>query len=140
MIKTSKLPTVLPAGFAELCTLHWPRPIRDNVDYRNAREIVERLSLQKRRTRDQEDYLEAISLFMEKFDENLFPASERAGAVEVLRHLMEARGMSASDLGRLLGSRTLGPAIVRGGRKISRRNAAKLAEHFKVSSAIFFQP
>jgi antitoxin component HigA of HigAB toxin-antitoxin module len=132
--------TTLPKDYAALCTLQWPRPIRDNVDYRNLKEIVERLALLKKRTQDQEDYLDAITTFIEKFDQDLFPESGKPDAIDVLKHLMEGREMSASDLGRVLGSRTLGPAIVRGARKISRANAPKLANHFKVSPSLFFQP
>jgi hypothetical protein len=47
--------------------------------------------------------------------------------------------MSASDLGRLLGTRTLGAAILRGERKISRANARVLGDYFKVKPALFFQ-
>jgi antitoxin component HigA of HigAB toxin-antitoxin module len=60
-------------------------------------------------------------------------------ALETLKHLMEGHGMNASDLGRLLGTRTLGPALLRGNRKISRVNAQKLRVHFKVNPALFFQ-
>ena len=56
----------IPATFAELCRqIFWARPLRDAVDYHNAAEVVDRLALLKRRTRDQEDYLEAISTFIE---------------------------------------------------------------------------
>jgi plasmid maintenance system antidote protein VapI len=47
--------------------------------------------------------------------------------------------MSASDLGRILGNRTLGPAIIRGDRKISKANAIKLGKYFKLNPGIFLQ-
>ena len=137
--KTSRLPDVLPTTFHGLCEIHWPRPIHDAVDYDNAAELVDRLALLRKRTRDQEDYLEAISTLIEKYDREHFPIDDAADPIEALKLLLESHEMNASDLGRLLGNRTLGPAILRGQRKISRRNAQKLADQFKVNPAIFFQ-
>lgn len=138
MAKTTMLPKILPETFEELCTLHWPRPIHDDVDYENAATMVDRLALLLKRTADQEDYLEAISTLIEKYDNDHFP-TKPSGALDTLKFLVDAHDMSASDLGRLLGNRTLGAAILRGDRKISRANAKKLADRFKVSPALFFQ-
>ena len=41
-------------------------------------------------------------------------------------------GLSASDLGRILGHRELGSRILRGERGLSKRNIQKLADYFKV--------
>ena len=141
MARAIILPDVLPDTFEGLCRLHWPRPIHDGIDYENALEVVDRLALLVERTRDQEDYLEVVSTLVEKYDRDHFPAeNEGGGAARLLKYLMEGRGMSASDLGRVLGNRTLGPAILRGERKVSKANALKLAEYFKVSPALFLQP
>ena len=57
---------------------------------------------------------------------------------EILEFLAEENGMSGSDLGRILGSRTLGPALLRGQRSLSKTHIKKLADHFSVSPALFF--
>lgn len=133
-------PKTLPTTFEDLCRLHWPRPIRDGVDYENATEVVDRLALLGKRTKDQEDYLEAMSILIEQFDRDHDPTeSTTEGPIETLKVLLDGREMSASDLGRVLGSRTLGPAILRGERQISKASALKLADHFKVSAALFLQ-
>jgi antitoxin component HigA of HigAB toxin-antitoxin module len=44
---------------------------------------------------------------------------------------------AASDIGRILGSRSLGAAILRGDRQISKENALKLASHFKLNPGLF---
>jgi len=111
--------------------------LRDAVDYHNAAEVVDRLALLKRRTGDQEDYLEAISTFIEKYDKELLDEQGRQNPIQTLRFLMEGHDMTASDLGRILGNRSLGAAILRGDRAVSKANAIKLAEHFKVSAALF---
>jgi HTH-type transcriptional regulator / antitoxin HigA len=119
--------------------MHWPRPIHDDVDYENASEIVAQLAAMKKRTTGQEEYLETLTMLIEKYDRENLPALEVQEPVKVLKYLMEGLKMSASDLGRILGNRTLGPAIIRGDRKISKANAIKLGNHFKLSPAIFLQ-
>ena len=53
---------------------------------------------------------------------------------------MEGHDMSASDLGRLLGNRELGPAILRGDRQLSKKHIQILSKHFAVSSDLFLAP
>jgi HTH-type transcriptional regulator / antitoxin HigA len=129
----------LSGSFESLCAMHWPRPIHDDVDYENASEIVAQLAAMKKRTTGQEEYLETLTMLIEKYDRENLPALEVQEPVKVLKYLMEGLKMSASDLGRILGNRTLGPAIIRGDRKISKANAIKLGNHFKLSPAIFLQ-
>jgi HTH-type transcriptional regulator/antitoxin HigA len=131
--------TALPASFEALCALHWPRPIHDNVDYDNTSEMVGQLAVMKKRTTGQEEYLETLTMLIEKYDRENVPAPEAQEPIAVLKYLMEGLKMSASDLGRILGNRTLGPAIIRGDRKISKANAIKLGKYFKLSPALFLQ-
>ena len=53
----------------------------------------------------------------------------------VLRYLLADRDMSASDLGRLLGDRSLGTKILNGERALSKSHIKILAAHFHVSPA-----
>ncbi|MCX7015302.1 MAG: helix-turn-helix domain-containing protein [Candidatus Sumerlaeota bacterium] len=57
--------------------------------------------------------------------------------VEILRTLMEDRGMNASDLGRVLGNRSLGSLILNGRRELSKTHIKRLAEYFGVTPALF---
>jgi len=50
---------------------------------------------------------------------------------------MRGSGLPASDLGRLLDSRTLGAAILNGRRALSKAHIKKLAEHFRVEPGLF---
>lgn len=49
---------------------------------------------------------------------------------------MEDRGLTASDLGRLLGERSLGPKVLNGDRALSKAHIKILAKHFRVSPAV----
>jgi HTH-type transcriptional regulator/antitoxin HigA len=61
----------------------------------------------------------------------------RDNPIERLRYLMEENGMSASDLGRLLGDRSLGSRILNGERELSKSHIKKLAEHFHLEPGFF---
>src|SRR5258706_3585703 len=136
--KATILRDVIPTRFADLCLMHLPRPINDSVEYQNTVEVVDRLATLGKLSRDQEEYLETLTILVERFDRDHFSDSVVSDPIKRLRRLMENHDMNASDLGRVLGNRSLGPAILRGDRTISKGNAAKLAKHFKLNPTAFF--
>ena len=117
--------------------MHLPRTIRDKVDYENTAEIVDRLAVLNRRTREQEEYLETLTQLIEAYDNRNFQIALVSSPLDAIRFLMDAHDLSASDIGRILGSRSLGAAILRGDRQISKENALKLAAHFKLNPGLF---
>jgi HTH-type transcriptional regulator / antitoxin HigA len=129
-----------PVTFDALTSLRPLRPIRNEADLDCAQTIADRLAILNRRTRDQEDYLETLSLLIETY-ENRHHQIDTADLdpIDLLRSLMEARGMSASDLGRLLGNRSLGAAILRGERQLSKANIVILSKHFAVGPQLFLK-
>ena len=129
--------TQLPKTYDDLMAMLPPRPIHDDVDLANASEMIDRLA-GFRLNADQEDYLEAISTFVEAYEADRFPIHDsRIGPLRALKALLAEHRMSASDLGRLLGNRTLGAAIVAGRRNLSKTHIKKLAQHFKVQTGLF---
>jgi len=128
----------LPESFDALNALHTLRPIRDQTDLENARQLVDALAVLRVRNQDEEDYLETLSTLIEKYEaeQNAVDTSDLM-PLEVLRYLMEGHDMSASDLGRLLGNRELGAAILRGDRQLSKTHIQILSKHFAVSSDLF---
>jgi HTH-type transcriptional regulator/antitoxin HigA len=137
--KTTALPETIPTRFGDLCLMHLPRPINDSVEYENTVEVVDRLATLGRRSRDQEQYLETLTILIERYDRDHFSETAASDPIKRLRRLMENQDMNASDLGRVLGNRSLGAAILRGDRAISKANATKLGDYFKMSPTAFFQ-
>ncbi len=125
----------IPETYAELVGLFMPRPLHDDVDYRNALSVLDAMAGFEMNA-DQEDYFDAIATFIEKY-EALHHALNGAAMtpVELLRSLMDAHGMSESDLGRLLGDRSLGHRILTGERELSKAHIRTLAEHFSLNPA-----
>jgi len=127
----------LPKTYGGLVAWLPPRPIHDDVDLANATEVIDRLAGFDLNA-DQEDYLEALSTFVEAYEAERFPmADSRIDPLDALKALLAEHDMTASDLGRLLGNRTLGAAILNGRRSLSKTHIKKLAEHFKVEPGLF---
>ena len=131
---------MLPGKFDELNRVLPLRPIDDDVSLENAQEMADALALLRDRTVDQEDYLETLSTLIEKYEnEHHQIHTADLDPIESLKFLMEQNGISTSQLGEILGQRQLGSKILTGARGLSKSHIVKLAEHFKVSPAVFFQ-
>jgi HTH-type transcriptional regulator / antitoxin HigA len=127
----------MPKTYGALVAMLPPRPIHDDVDLANATEVIDRLAGFDLNV-DQEDYLEALSTFVEAYEAERFPIDDsRITPLDALKALLAEHEMTASDLGRLLGNRTLGAAILSGRRDLSKAHIKKLAEHFKVEPGLF---
>ena len=125
----------IPDSYAELVDLLMPRPLHDDVDYRNALGVLDAMAGFDMNT-DQEDYFEAISTFIEKYEARHHAiANEKMAPAELLRSLVTEHGMTESDLGRLLGDRSLGHRILSGEREVSKAHIRILAEHFSLNPA-----
>jgi HTH-type transcriptional regulator/antitoxin HigA len=128
----------LPTDYHSLVRLNPLLGIHDEVGYNNAMEFVDALVSIPKLSQGQNEYLDALSILVEAYELVNHPIeTDDITPLEMLKHLMEANDMSASDLGRLLGERSLGPKILNGDRDLSKSHIRKLAERFAVSPALF---
>jgi HTH-type transcriptional regulator/antitoxin HigA len=126
----------LPKDYAGLCRLLTPRPIRDKAEFENVTEITDVMAGHKL-TPDQEDYFDLLCRLIEDYEKERVDAP-KVTVLEALQHLLDAHGMSAADLARLLDvHRTLGAMILRGERKLTLNHVRTLARHFGVSADVF---
>jgi HTH-type transcriptional regulator/antitoxin HigA len=126
----------MPQDYGTLVRMFPPRPIHDRVDYANTLEIVMAMAGHKL-TRDQDDYLTILSEMILHYNREHDAPRGRGTLHERLQYLMKEAGLSASDLGRLLGNRGMGSLFLTGKRGLSKANIRKLAEHFKVRADYF---
>lgn len=125
----------IPVIYSELVGLFMPRPLHDDVDYRNALAVLDAMAGFKMNV-DQEDYFEAIATFVEKYEAEHHAMNEaKMTPVELIRSLMDEHGMTESDLGRLLGDRSLGHRILSGERELSKTHVRVLAGYFSLNPA-----
>jgi HTH-type transcriptional regulator / antitoxin HigA len=129
----------IPKSYTALIALFPLRPLHDEVDYDNALEIAEALVGRTDLTADQADYLDVLADIIQKYESRFHAIDGGGDSLETLRCMLEERGMNASDLGRLLGNRALGSAILRGQRQLSKTHIRVLSSYFKVSSDLFIE-
>ena len=123
----------LPKDYTGLCQRYVPRPLHDGAEYAAARQAIEPLlGFEDRLNADQVDYLEAVSSFIEAYDQARVKWPKSA-PLDTLKFLLEQHEMSAADLSRILGSdRSLGPKLLRGERRLTVDHIRTLARRFNV--------
>jgi len=123
--------------FDGLCRMLPPRPIRDEADHDNAIEVLDALVGHKLNN-DQLDYVEVLTTLVAAYeDEHHAIDTSGVSGLDALKFLVEENRMTASDLGELLGNRSLGSKILRGERELSKTHLRRLAARFKVDAGLF---
>lgn len=127
----------MPKDYTGLCRMLTPRPIHDKVEVENVTEITDAMAGHKL-TADQEDYFDLLCRLIEDYEEEQGLPAPKVSGLDALQHLLDAHGMSAADLARLLDvHRTLGAMILRGERRLTLAHVRTLAKHFSVSADLF---
>jgi len=119
--------------YVELLQEFVPRPIASDRAYQRTLKHIERLMRKPRRTRAEDDMLELLATLVEQYeirqgytDPVLTPRDRLAG-------LIEARQLTQTELSRRSNvPRTTINEILGGKRSISKANAVRLADFFRV--------
>ncbi len=128
----------VPKNYRELCQFYLPRPIHDANEDEAATEMMNALAVFPKLNAEQQDYLDALTEFVDAYDKAKPVRWPKIKGLDVLKHLMAEHDMSGADLSRILGgSRNLGAMILRGDRNLTVAHIRKLAAHFKVSPELF---
>ena len=135
---TTATATEIPTQWRDLVeNLYDLRPIRSKATHLKAAAQVDKLIGLKKMTKDQKDYLDALVALIVQYESDRYP-KPGPDPIGNLKFLMEQNGMTASDLGRLLGNRSKGTQILNGHRGMSKATIEKLCTRFKVGPAVFF--
>lgn len=122
--------------YKELVSEYAPRPLHSDKQHEIAMKVLDKM-VGFRMNSDQKDYVEAVATFVERYETVKF-GEPKSSPVECLKLLLECNDMNYSDLGRLLGNRTLGSAIMTGKRQLSKNHMKILSKRFCVSTDLFF--
>jgi HTH-type transcriptional regulator/antitoxin HigA len=129
----------MPSDYQGLFSRHAVRPIHDRVEYDNALEVLDALSVHDLNP-DQEDYFEALALLVQAYETAHLPGIAAKNGISVLKHLLEENSMSGADLSRLLGTdRSLGVRILNGERNLTLDHVKKLAARFRLPAEVFIR-
>ncbi len=114
--------------------------IKTLTQYKEYCNLLEETVMIKKKTRQQQDTIELLTLLIEKWDEEHNTFSD-ADPVELLDYLMKENSLKAVDLARDLAvSKSLVSDILHYRRGLSRDIIRKLATRFKVSQELFNKP
>lgn len=122
-----------PEKYGVLLMTALPQVIENEEEYKRAEKIIDTLlSKGERLSPEEEKLLDLVSDLVERYEDEHYPMPEVAPN-EVLKFLMEQRNLKQSDLLHIFGSSGIASEVVNGKRSISKAQAKKLAEYFKVS-------
>ena len=85
---------------------------------------------------EEEKLLELLAVLIEQYEDRHFPMPE-VPPHEVLKYLMSENDYKQKDIVHIFGSSGITSEVVNGKRSISKTQAKKLAEFFKVSVELF---
>ena len=126
-----------PEKYGALLMSALPQVIESEEELERAEEIINRLlSKGENLSPEEEKLLDLISDLVEKYEDEHYPFPE-VSPNEILKFLMEERRLKQSDLFHVFGSSGITSEVVNGKRSISKAQAKKLAEFFKVSVELF---
>lgn len=99
--------------------------------------VAEKLMAKGENVSTEEDaLLRLVAKLIQDFEEEFYKPRD-ATPIEVLHHLMEARGSKQSDLLTVFGSKGVASEVINGKRSISKTHAKALAKFFGVSAELF---
>lgn len=114
------------------------RPIESDDELDRAIAMVDELVIRDDLTPTERDYLDVLSDLVHKYESDEHPIPPATDA-EVIRFLMDARGLNQSQLAAEAGIPvSVISEVLSGKRGLSRNNIGVLARHFHVSPAVFF--
>lgn len=117
------------------------RPIRSRPDLKAASELFSELGLKGRnRSRDEDDYLAVLGQLIRDYERKHVMTSPLMTPRRALESLMEDNGLTQLQLARETGTRQSHISeFLSGKRGMSKANAVRLAERFKVSTDLFLR-
>jgi HTH-type transcriptional regulator/antitoxin HigA len=114
------------------------RPLRSDTELDEAIAVLNSLLSRKKPLDDQEQgYLEALGHEIQRYEDEAVPMPEVSGA-EMLRHLIDARGVTLSAVADATGIAISTLSQIRDGRrKLNVNHIARLAPYFGVEPGVF---
>lgn len=127
---------ISPRKYGGLLAKALPKVIESEGEFDRFVDMLEKLDRLERRLTPEERALEALLVrLIQDYDDKV--ELPELPPHEMVRFLMEQKGLRQADLVPVLGSRAQVSDLVNGKRGISKAQAKKLAAYFKVSVELF---
>ena len=126
-----------PVRYRRLLSRTMPVVIESEEENERMLTIVENLMKKgENLSAEEEKLLKLLARLIEDFEQRYYHPRE-AEPLEVLHHLMEARGIKQSQLWEVFGSKGIASEVLNGKRGISKTHARALANYFHVPVDLF---
>jgi len=113
------------------------RPIRSERELNAAVKMVDSLLDRNDLAPEEEDYLEVLGDLVEQYESEAHPIAP-VSDVEMLRHLIDAKGVSQRDVSKATGiADSTISEVLKGKRSLNRSHIGKLSKYFGVSPDVF---
>ena len=122
--------------YAELLSKSLPRPIRTDEEHLRFSALLLELDERDDRTAEEDALSEVLTLLIEDYEDHRYPMP-RVSPNESLKALMEERGLKHKDIWPVLGNKGAATEVLNGHRSISKTQAKRLAEFFRVPVDLF---
>ncbi|QUY45381.1 type II toxin-antitoxin system HigA family antitoxin [Acaryochloris marina] len=115
-----------------------PRPIHTDQQLQAVQTRIDTLiDLERELTPDETDYLDLLGTLVWEYEQTLEAIPDIYG-VDLLKVLVEDRGLRQKDLVPIFKAESIISDIFKGRRQLTTRHIQELAEYFAVSPAAFF--
>ena len=131
------IPEINPQKYGKLLAKVRPTVIRTEEENNRMLALIEQLMAKgDNLTPEEGELLRLLGKLIADFEEEFYHL-EDAEPHEILKELMDARGLKQADVGQVLGSKGRVSEVINGKRAISKAQAKALAEFFHVSAELF---
>ena len=116
-----------------------PRVITTELEHERALAVVDALVEKGERdmTPEEDALLDLLTNLIRDYEATAYPRRERSSPHEMVAFLLEQRSLAPKDLWPVIGSKSRVSEILAGRRSISKEQAKKLAEFFRVRADLF---
>jgi HTH-type transcriptional regulator / antitoxin HigA len=113
-----------------------PRIIHNDAELEQYTEALFNLTALENPSPSQQEAIELLTLLVERYEEKQFPIPV-AGAVSVVRFLLDHQGLTQRDLIPQFGTESAVSMFLAGQRKLTLKQVQKLSARFKLPADIF---
>ena len=122
--------------YAKLLAKSLPRPIRTGAEHARLTAMLLEMDERDDLTPEEEALAEVLTLLIEDYEEKYYPLPQ-VSPNESLNSLMEERGLKHKDIWPVLGNKGAATEVLSGRRSISKAQAKRLSEYFRVPVDLF---
>lgn len=124
-------------SYRQLLAQFPPRPINTEEELDATQAVIDQLLDKPELTPDEVDYLDLLGTLVYDYEQQQDPMPDIYG-VELLKVLIEERGLKQKELVPIFKTESIVSDILRGNRQLTTRHIQELSAYFHLSPAVFF--